>query len=220
VERRALRRWIALELGLLAGLTLAFLSLVPERPLALNLALALLALLLLLANGRFTRERVWARFPADGEPSGRGRSAWASSALITGLVLALFLAAGLLLGYREGGWSEAGRRVLNPQMLLALLLYLPWALLQQALFQLYLLGRLLVLIGAPGAVLLTGLAYSLVHLPHAAVTAATALAGVVWTGIYYRDRRLLPIAVSHALLGAAFFYWVLGLDLLALWAEV
>jgi hypothetical protein len=47
--------------------------------------------------------------------------------------------------------------------------------------------------------------------------ALTLLAGAVWAALYYRYRRLLPLAVSHALLGATLHYWVLGHDLLASW---
>ena len=217
MEARAIRRRVLAELGLLAALTVLYLSLVPERPMLVDLSLALLALFLLLANRRFTLEKVWGLFPAAGDSALRVQRAWISTALFTGVPLAVFLALGLALGHREGGWAEAGRRVLNPNLLMVMLAYLPWALLQQTLFQLYLLGRMLVLVGAPAAIAITGLAYSLVHLPELPVTLVTALAGVVWSGIYCRHRRIAPLALSHALLGSTFYYWVLGIDLAARW---
>jgi membrane protease YdiL (CAAX protease family) len=100
------------------------------------------------------------------------------------------------------------------------LLYLPWALLQQFLLQFYLLGRLLILLPAPVAVFVTGIAYSLVHLPEVGVALATAPAGIFWTFLYRRDRVLLPLGLSHALVASTFYYWVCGRDLFMAWKEV
>ena len=63
----------------------------------------------------------------------------------------------------------------------------------------------------------TGFGYSLVHLPDYGTTAATAVSGVVWSYLYFRYRRLLPLALSHALLGCAFYYWVCGQNLAPEW---
>ena len=103
------------------------------------------------------------------------------------------------------------------RILLAVAFYLPWALLQQTLFQFYLFGRLLTLLPPWLAVACTALAYGLVHLPDPVLSAFTALAGIFWSYVYNRYRRLLPLAVSHACLGAAFHYWVYGLDLAREW---
>jgi hypothetical protein len=43
------------------------------------------------------------------------------------------------------------------------------------------------------------------------------VAGVVWSSFYLRDRFLPPIALSHAVLGTTYFYWVRGQDLLRGW---
>jgi membrane protease YdiL (CAAX protease family) len=93
---------------------------------------------------------------------------------------------------------------------------------QQTLFQFYLLGRLLVLFpkNKPAwPVVITGLGFSLVHLPDVWTTLVTALAGVAWTYIYYRYRCLLPLAISHAALGTAFYYWICNHDLAQEWTS-
>ena len=87
-------------------------------------------------------------------------------------------------------------------------LYAVWALGQQAIFQFYFLGRLqrgLPRLPVPALILLNGCAYGLVHLPDVRLAALTSVAGVVWTRVYYRDRLLLPLALSHALLGTAWY---------------
>ena len=67
--------------------------------------------------------------------------------------------------------------------------------------------------------MLTGVTYSLVHLPDLRVTAVTAVAGVFWCWAYDRYRSILPLAVSHALLGSTFYYWVYGKELAARWLD-
>jgi len=66
-------------------------------------------------------------------------------------------------------------------------------------------------------ILITGLGFSLVHLPDVWTSLATAFAGPIWTFIYYRYRRLLPLAVSHAALGTAFYYGICGHNLAQEW---
>jgi hypothetical protein len=46
------------------------------------------------------------------------------------------------------------------------------------------------------------------------VTVVTIIGGMFWSYSYHRDRYVLPIAVSHAVLGTTFYYWVLGKDLM------
>ena len=56
----------------------------------------------------------------------------------------LFLSIAGWIAYQHGGWPVAAR-VFNWRILAAFGCYLPWALMQQALLQFYLLGRLLAL---------------------------------------------------------------------------
>jgi membrane protease YdiL (CAAX protease family) len=137
--------------------------------------------------------------------------------------LLLFLLIGLWLGYQQGGWTGAEARVLNWKILLAFACYLPWALMQQTLFQFYLLGRLLALFPKVPPLALatvTDVAYALVHLPDLWTMLVTIFGGVVWSWFYYRYRSLLPLACSHAALGSAFYYWVYGHDLAAEWGRL
>jgi len=39
----------------------------------------------------------------------------------------------------------------------------------------------------------------------------------VWSFLYYRYRLLLPLAISHAALGSAFYYGIFGHDLAMEW---
>jgi membrane protease YdiL (CAAX protease family) len=64
------------------------------------------------------------------------------------------------------------------------------------------------------------MAYSFVHLPDIGVTLAAAVAGIFWTFLYRRYRVLLPLGLSHALLGSTFYYWVYGQDLFMVWKEM
>jgi membrane protease YdiL (CAAX protease family) len=111
--------------------------------------------------------------------------------------------------------------------LMTLCFYVAWALLQQTLFQFYLLGRLRALLPFASPMLLStinGTAYGLVHLAGGApliqrslVTGVTIIGGICWSYSYYRDRYVLPLALSHALLGTTFYYWVIGRDIGGEW---
>lgn len=221
MSSHTLRRRVATELVVLAALTALFLLLFPRRSLLIDGSLALVALALLAADARFTRRVVWAQFPAA-VPQGAPRWRRCLLALLppTGVLVFAFLVAGLMLGHRQGGWAEAWARVLKPGMVPAMAFYILWALLQQTLFQHYLLGRLRTLLPAPAAIVLTGTAYGLVHLPDPSLTAITAVAGIFWTWLYNRYRLLTPLAFSHAVLGTSFYYWVYGRDLAEVWTRL
>lgn len=217
---QSLRHRILAELFVLGVLTIAFLFLFPKRPIYIDVLLALFALCLIALNARFTRNSVWAQFPPEEDLRTRVRRSYLLASAATIPVILAFAAIGLALGYRESGWDGAWARFLNYHLPVAFFLYLPWALLQQFLFQFYLLGRLLTIFPAPLSVVATGMAYSLVHLPDIGVTLAAAAAGIFWTFLYRRYRVLLPLGLSHALLGATFYYWVYGHDLFMVWKEM
>jgi hypothetical protein len=216
----SLRHRIFTELFVLGALTIGFLALFPKRPNYIDVLLALFALCLIASNARFTRNEVWAQFPPKEDRQTRVRRSYLLASAVTIPVILAFAVIGLTLGYRQSGWDGAWARFLNYHLLLAFALYLPWALLQQFLFQFYLLGRLLTLLPASGSVVATGMAYSLVHLPDIGITLAAAAAGIFWTFLYRRDRALLPLGLSHALLGSTFYYWVYGHDLFMAWKGV
>ncbi len=192
------------------GATL-FLVLVPERPISVDLGLAFLAAGLVALTARDTRERVWG---TPFEPrADRFRHSTRHLLIGSAGVMLLFAAWPL--------WH--GGPLLTPTLLVTLALFVPWALLQQALFQFYLLGRLRALLaGMPRFVVaaLNGVLFSAVHLPEWDLALVTLVAGSVWSWYYLHDRCLVPIGLSHAALGAAYFYWVRGEDLVRRWLEI
>lgn len=212
------RAKVAVELGTLTVLTVAFLLIFPHRHPLADFGLAAFALVGVGVSARYTKGTIWGSLTPQPAPDA-GKRCWKLAMLLTAGVLTVFLLVGFWLGFGNDGWAGAGTRLLNPGILSALALYVPWALAQQTLFQFYLLGRLAALVPSrPGvAIVITGFGYSLVHLPDYGTTAATAVSGVVWSYLYFRYRRLLPLALSHALLGCAFYYWVCGQNLAPEW---
>ena len=207
-----MRTAVALELAALAALAVVFVASFRVRPAYVDFALAAAAVAVIAASARRSRA-VW-RVAAP-EPRADVARAWLIVAACTAAALAV-LALVTVLGTRGTGisWTQ---RFFNSHLPLAAALYFPWALLQQFIFQFYLLGRLLHLVPAPVALALTAAAFASVHFPRWQVMLVTFVAGTVWTFVYYRWRSLWPLAASHAVLGAALHYWVFGNDLLERW---
>jgi membrane protease YdiL (CAAX protease family) len=205
-------RSVAWELGGLGAATAVFLASFEVRPPYVDLVLAAVAVALIVASSARSR-RLWglARAPE----LDAGRDAWRAGLSFTGV--ALVVLAGIAVPVAQVAGTPMLDRFANWHLLVAAGLYLPWALLQQYIFQFYLLPRWLRLVPMPAAVALTALTFSAVHFPRWPVMLATVVAGTVWALLYYRWRRLVPLALSHALLGAALHYWVFGNDLLARW---
>ncbi len=212
------RRSVAVELTGLGAVTLAFVATFTVRPAYVDFALAAGAVALILLSARRSR-RLWALsyLPSDTRGA-RYRAALRVVGTLTVVALAVLAAAALVLASRPDTQGIAARFG-NPHMLLAAALYFPWALLQQYLFQYYLFGRLLRVFPMPLAIAVTAAAFACVHFPRWPVMGLTAVAGSAWALTYYRYRLLLPIAASHALLGAALHYWVFGHDLLDAWLQ-
>jgi membrane protease YdiL (CAAX protease family) len=208
---------VVLELTIIIVLTLLYLTLFPRRPAYVDAALGLMAVTLI-GLGAARSRRLWATQPAAlAGRSERLMAATRGAVLFSAPITALFLIVAAFAGHANDGWAGTLERVGNWHLLLALLLYFPWALLQQFVFQFYLLGRLLCFLPPAVAVGITAAAFSVVHYPRFPIMAATLIAGVFWSLSYRRYRTLLPLAVSHALLGATMHYWVMGRDLLASW---
>ncbi|MDA2910332.1 CPBP family glutamic-type intramembrane protease [Nitrospiraceae bacterium AH_259_D15_M11_P09] len=187
-----------------------------------DVILALCALGLVGLNARYTREVIWARFPRGPSSGGLKQCMWATMAITFSVVLVFFIV-GIVIGYGNGGWKAVVDRVLNWKLLVAICVYLPWALLQQTLFQFYLLGRVRALfptVHPIGAATLNGVAYALVHLPDLWITMVTAFGGTFWSYMYNQYRLLLPLALSHAVLGSTFYYWAYGRDLAEAWSQL
>ena len=61
-------------------------------------------------------------------------------------------------------------------------------------------------------VLLAASLFSAVHFPNYRLMLLTFLAGLMFTWIYNRHPNIWAVGISHGLLGAFAYYWVLGLD--------
>jgi len=214
------QRRVAVELLVLGLVASGFLALFPRRPISVDLGLALFALGLVLLNASYTRAQCWGQWPVE-----VGRAGWRRGVLVTMtltvLVILVFLLIGAVIGYQGAGWPGVKARILHPYLPTAVLLYLPWAWLQQTLFQFYLLGRVRTL--CPSLHLLAqsalnGLIFGLVHTTDMWIVLLAALGGTLWSVLYFRYRQLWPLAVSHALVGTTFYYWVYGHDLASRWS--
>lgn len=206
------KKILLVELSLILGAAVVFLTLVPERPAFINMSLASLAVLWVTGTQHFTRHSVWARVPVNGVLPDRARSGWRAAGVFTVLGLVVIAVLG---DYDTHVWRPPAAGI--P---VAVIVYILWGLLQQYLFQYYLLGRLLVLLPHTLAIGLTGITYALVHVHDAGILLATVPTGIIWAVLYYRYRTLLPLAISHGVLAVAFNYWVYGQDLLAHWTSI
>lgn len=206
-----LRRRVALELAVLALLAALYLGLLPARPLALDVAMALAGLGLVALAWKATG-RIWGR-PTEPAGTRLGRSALAMVVLTVPAALAFAVYGAVSAHLAGAGWGLALEGLFRPGFFATLLLYIPWAGIQQTLFQLYLLGRLRAL--WPGAsplalAALNGLAFGAVHLPAWDLALLALLAGSAWSYVYQRDRALSPLVLSHAVLSVAYLSWVRG----------
>jgi membrane protease YdiL (CAAX protease family) len=213
------RQKVALELGILALLATAFLFLFPRRDPWLDIILAGFALLCILATARYTKNVIWAALPPP-KSQHPFKDCLTVTLWITLPTVLIFFLIGGIVAYHNAGWPAVVERIFDWKILVVFIAYTGWALIQQTLFQFYLLGRLLALFPKTQpvwSILITGLGFSLVHLPDIWTALVTAIAGPIWTLIYYRYRRLLPLAVSHAALGTAFYYGICGHNLAQEW---
>jgi membrane protease YdiL (CAAX protease family) len=218
----SLRMRMLIELSIIAVLTALFLYVTETHKLrstVLYVGMALIGFALIGFNARETRERIWGP-PTSPEFDRVRRCAFNMSMLtIPPVIVSLIL--GLLGRYVwKVSWltETTTPPMFSMNFWVTLGLYLPWALLQQTLFQFYLLGRLRALLPFASPIFLcviNGILYGLVHLPDLPVTIVTIIGGVLWSYSYHRDRYVLPIAISHAVLGSTFYYWVYGRDLLS-----
>ncbi len=213
------RRRAAIELLILGLLATGFLALFPRRPISVDLVLAVLASVLVLLNAGYTRTHIWGLLPRQVEGTDWRPGVFVTMTL-TVLVVLVFFLIGVAVGYQGADWPGAKARILHPYLPTAVLLYVPWALIQQILFQFYLLGRVCTLFPSLHPLaqsLLNGLVFGVVHTTDIWILLLAALGGTLWSFLYLRYRRLWPLVVSHALIGTTFYYWVYGYDLASRW---
>jgi len=178
--------------------------------------ISVIGMLSLALLGRYDDQRIW-------RPH---RQAWKErfhscvSVLIgpTLLVLGIFAVLAVYLSWSLGPFgAQMTQRFGCWSFFPALPVYLISALLQQSFAQWYMAGRLRVAFPAltlRSLALINGLFLGLVHLPMGdpIIVLLTMSGGAVWTEAYLRTRSLIPVAISHVLLGATYFYWVRGED--------
>jgi len=212
----AFRRCIAAELlGIVFGSTL-FLALKPKDNPYFVGAVSVIGMLSLAFYGRLDLDRIWGR--VAGSWRDRLRAGTSAVAGATLMVLGVFVLLGLFLSWRIGPFgSQVAQRFGCWSLFPALPLYYVSAILQQAFFQWYMAGRLHVAfpkLTVRNLAIINGLLFGLVHIPMGdpILVLLTAAGGAVWTEAYLRGRSLVPVALSHVLLGATYFYWVRGED--------
>lgn len=213
----SLRLRVATELGVLVVLTILFLIFVPQDPhtkQGIYIGMALVGLGLVGFTAKETEERIWG--PVTSPPFDRIRRCAINTSFFTLPPAFAFLIIGIVV--RHFDLIKAPHvSMISLHFLMALCLYLPWALLQQTLFQFYLLGRLRALLpfAAPLTIsVINGILYGLCHLPSIEITIVTIIGGMFWSYSYHRDRYVIPIAISHAVLASTFFYWVMNRDII------
>jgi membrane protease YdiL (CAAX protease family) len=79
--------------------------------------------------------------------------------------------------------------------------YVCWAFVQEFMLQCFCLRMLRALVSRVGSLLLSGVVFSVAHLPNPSLTLITFFAGVAFTAIYARKRNLYVVALIHAVLG-------------------
>ena len=212
-----LRLRVATELGVLVVLTALFLIFVPQDPQTkqgIYLGMALVGLGLVGFTAKETEERIWG--PVTSPPFDRIRRCAINTSFFTLPPALGFLIVGILCRHFDV-YKEPHVSMISLHFLMALCVYLPWALLQQTLFQFYLLGRLRALLpfASPLTIsVINGVLYGLCHLPNPELTAVTIIGGIFWSYSYHRDRYVIPIAISHAVLASTFFFWVMNRDVM------
>lgn len=212
MTERGRKRYVLVELGIFIVLTVLYLNLVP-RSTPVDVSLALVGAIYVLASSRHTARHFWDK-PILPKKE-RMKDAFRLASAFTFPTLGLFMIIGIWISYSASPSVDAAwARVFNVYFLKALPIYIAWAYVQQFLFQFHLLSRLKVLFSSfPLAVpvVVNGIFFGLVHIPDGWVLVVLTVAGgSVWTYIYLRYRVILPLALSHALLGAAYYQWIAG----------
>jgi hypothetical protein len=144
--------------------------------------------------------------PAAGQEFGLSRQGFSDSAKAAAAVFAVGAAGCAAVGFSRG------RLILVPHMLILLVLYPIWGLIQQLLVQAMFVRNLIGRTSTPLVVLMAGILFGVVHLPYVQLAVATAVLGAVFTLIFIRWRNVWPLGVCHGWLGVFFYYWVLGRD--------
>jgi membrane protease YdiL (CAAX protease family) len=120
------------------------------------------------------------------------RESWLLGATV--LVALVILAAAYLSGSLHRLWG-----LQHPWYAMAG--YACWAFVQEFMLQCFCLRMLSALVSRVGSLFLSGVVFSMAHLPNPSLTLLTFFAGIVFTAIYLRKRNLYVVALMHAILG-------------------
>ena len=121
------------------------------------------------------------------------RSSWLVGVALLGAAIAMVLAARMHTLQWPGGPMSFLKRYLG---------YAIWAVIQQVLLQVFFLARLLRLLRGPRSAALAAAAiFSLAHLPNPILTVCAFVWGIAACLLFLRYRNLVPLAVTHAILG-------------------
>ena len=109
----------------------------------------------------------------------------------------------------------------NENIILILILYPIWGLIQQFLIMSLFAGNLKDLsskkIHDVTIILVTSVLFSMVHYPSVPLILATFVMALLYTFLFLKERNILPLGIFHGVLGGMFFYAVLQKDL---WFEL
>ena len=104
----------------------------------------------------------------------------------------------------------------NPHIILSLITYPLWGLIQQFLTMGLIAGNLYYLdkIKIPKSliILITSIAFSLVHYPSPMLMSGTFILAIFYTFVYLRYKNLYPLGLYHGWIGSLFYYVVLNKD--------
>lgn len=130
------------------------------------------------------------------------RRAWAETGIFS-----LLLLAGWLCTFAV---SERTQPVAIVAVLFSLVAYPLWALLQQFLMGPMLAATVSRLAGDRPeyralCAVLVALVFALLHYPNTALMLLTLLSGTAWAWLYLRHRNIIPLALSHGVLGTLYF---------------
>lgn len=121
---------------------------------------------------------------------------------------------GLLVCLAIGGYRDT--LAVDGHLLLTLLLYPLWGTAQQFLVLSLFANNLdRLAMPRPAVVAIAGVCFACVHVTRPALLPATLVLGVWCTLLFFRHRNLWPLGLAHGLLGALYYRWVLGDDVVA-----
>jgi hypothetical protein len=114
-------------------------------------------------------------------------------------------------------WFGRSHPPIPPAFYLLLPLYPVWGIAQQFFFQSLFHRDLQILTGKRGLpILLTALAFGLLHAVDPILALLSFAAGLGWSAVFAWRPNLLVVGTSHGLVGGVFFYFAAGTDVLRL----